>query len=86
MATLSTTASISLPNPQFLRDQSREAPAHNPYAMTRKIFDRVIGENYRRGKTGYKRVHALFLTWQDDDMHCKETEVGPSKALPHMKP
>ena len=50
--------------------------------MAREIFDRVIGANYRRGKTGYKRVNALLLTWQEDDMHCKETEAGPSKALP----
>lgn len=86
MATLSTASSISLPTPQFLQDQRREASADKSYAVAREIFDRVIGANYRHGKTGYSRVRALFLTWQDDDMHCKETEVGPTRALPCMRP
>ena len=86
MATLSTASSISLPTPQSSRDQSREASADKRYAMAQEIFTRVVGANNRRGKTGYKRVNALFLTWQDDDMHCKETEVGSSKTLPYMRP
>lgn len=81
MATLSPASSITLPTPQLFKDQSREASAE----VFREIFDRVIGANYRHGK-GYSRVRALLLTWQDDDMHCKETEVGPTRALPYMRP
>ena len=39
------------------------------------VFNKTIDGHYRHGKTGYKQVGALFLTWKDDDMQCKETEV-----------
>lgn len=39
------------------------------------IFNKTIGGHYRHGTTGYRNVGALFLTWADDDMHCKESEV-----------
>ena len=40
------------------------------------IFNKTLKGHYCRGKTGYQRVGALFITWQGDDMQCKETEVG----------
>ena len=40
------------------------------------VFNKTIDGHYRHGKTGYKQVGALFLTWKDDDMQCRETEVG----------
>lgn len=82
MATLSPASSITLPTPQLFQNQSREASADKSYAAFREIFDRVIG--YRHGK-GYSRVRALLLTWQDDDMHCKETEVSILKDILHNK-
>lgn len=45
------------------------------YKEARVIFNKTIGGHYRHGKTGYKEVAALFLTWKDDDMQCKATEV-----------
>lgn len=42
----------------------------------RITFHKTIDGHYRHGKTGYARVACLFLTWQDDDIQCKETEVG----------
>lgn len=41
------------------------------------VFHKTIDGHYRHGNTGYARVACLFLTWLDDDMQCKETEVGP---------
>lgn len=45
-------------------------------AAARLTFNKTIEGRYRHGKTGYRQVGALFLTWKDDDMQCKETEVG----------
>ena len=42
----------------------------------RVIFDKTIDGQYRHGKTGYRQVGALFLTWVADDMQCKTTEVS----------
>ncbi|KAL6719066.1 hypothetical protein ACLMJK_003301 [Lecanora helva] len=41
----------------------------------RIIFNKTIAGHYRNGKTGYRQVGALFLTWADDDMECKNKEV-----------
>lgn len=46
----------------------------------RVIFDKTLAGHYRHGTTGYRNVGALFLTWKDDDMQCKNTEVGMPKA------
>ena len=45
------------------------------YEKARVTFDKTVSGHYRHGKTGYKRVGVLFLTWEEDDMQCKETEV-----------
>ena len=39
------------------------------------VFNKTIDGRYRHGRTGYRQVGALFLTWKDDDMQCAETEV-----------
>ena len=39
------------------------------------VFNKTIDGHYRHGKTGYRQVGALFLTWKDDDMQCRVTEV-----------
>ncbi|KAI4099618.1 MAG: hypothetical protein L6R37_005890 [Teloschistes peruensis] len=38
-------------------------------------FNKTLEGHYRDGSTGYKKVIVLFLTWEEDDMQCKETEV-----------
>ncbi len=38
-------------------------------------FDKVLDGHYH-GKSGYKKVACLLLTWKDDDMKCRETEVS----------
>jgi hypothetical protein len=42
----------------------------------RIIFNKTLEGHYRHGTTGYRRVGALFITWEDDDMDCKQREVG----------
>ena len=42
----------------------------------RIIFNKTVDGHYRHGKTGYRQVGALFLTWEDDDLQCRATEVG----------
>lgn len=44
-------------------------------------FNKTIQGHYRHGATGYKRVGALFVTWEADDLQCKETEVDALRAL-----
>ena len=39
-------------------------------------FSKTLDGHYHRGKSGYDHVGALFLTWEDDDMQCKATEVS----------
>lgn len=51
------------------------------YEEARVTFDKTISGHYRHGKTGYGRVGVLFLTWEDDDMNCKETEVDNLKKV-----
>ena len=51
----------------------------------RVIFNKTIGENHRRGKSGYLRVGVLFLTWEDDDLYCKSTEVISSRFVQRVK-
>ena len=46
----------------------------------RVIFNKTIEGHYRQGKTGYRQVGALFLTWADDDMQCKAKEVGEQNS------
>lgn len=46
------------------------------YDEAQITFDKTIKGHYRHGKTGYEKVGALFLTWEDDDMQCKATEVN----------
>ena len=45
------------------------------------VFNKTIDGHYRHGKTGYRQVGALFLTWEDDDMQCKETEVRTEELV-----
>lgn len=50
------------------------------YERARVTFDKTIRGHYRDGKTGYKNVGVLFITWEEDDMHCKETEVSAAST------
>lgn len=48
-------------------------------------FDKTLKGHYRHGKTGYNKVGALFLTWENDDMQCKATEVkSPIELRSHV--
>lgn len=51
----------------------------------RITFHKTIDGHYRHGKTGYARVACLFLTWLDDDIQCKETEVGAQISIPSLR-
>lgn len=50
------------------RDEEREE--------ARLIFNKTLDGHYRHGKTGYRKVGALFITWEDDDLGCKQREVS----------
>lgn len=68
---------LNLPNeaqscdsPEPIRQSEEEQ-----FNEARVVFNKTIEGHYRNGRTGYKQVGALFLTWKADDMHCKESEV-----------
>lgn len=46
-----------------------------PFEELEITFNKTLEGHYRHGATGYKRVGVLFLTWEEDDLQCKETEV-----------
>ena len=54
---------------------------NDPYELAKVTFDKTLRGHYRDGTTGYKRVGALFLTWEEDDLQCKETEVDDLREL-----
>ncbi|KAL8791923.1 MAG: hypothetical protein Q9195_005499 [Heterodermia aff. obscurata] len=63
---------------------SRSRPKSPSEALrddARVAFEKTIDGHYRHGKTGYRQVGALFLTWADDDMQCKDTEVVKLRDL-----
>ncbi|KAL8790443.1 MAG: hypothetical protein Q9213_000595 [Squamulea squamosa] len=69
-------------------DLHLETPPHaahprteEPYEELEITFNKTLEGHYRHGKTGYKRVGVLFLTWEEDDMQCKETEVDTLRKL-----
>ncbi|KAL8964667.1 MAG: hypothetical protein Q9183_004293, partial [Haloplaca sp. 2 TL-2023] len=49
--------------------------SEDPYEELEITFNKTLEGHYRHGTTGYKRVGVLFLTWEEDDLQCKETEV-----------
>ena len=63
------------PHPQSPRSKLEEQ-----FKDAQITFDKTIDGHYRHGVTGYKRVGALFLTWEKDDLQCRETEVQSSAA------
>ena len=79
MATLSPSASANSadesPSPSGHHHRSKSA-SEIQRDKAKIVFNKTIDGRYRHGKTGYRQVGALFLTWKDDDMQCKETEVG----------
>lgn len=78
MATLSPSVSAhsadESPSPSPDHHRSRSA-SEKQRDDAKIVFNKTIDGRYRHGKTGYRQVGALFLTWKDDDMQCKETEV-----------
>ena len=63
---------VNLTRPQSL-PKSQEEEQKEQAQIT---FNKTLNGHYRHGKPGYERVGALFLTWEEDDMQCKETEVS----------
>ncbi len=66
-------ASNGIPAPY--QHQRAKSDSETQCEEARVIFDKTIAGHYRYGKTGYRNVGALFLTWADDDMQCKDAEV-----------
>ncbi|KAL8986001.1 MAG: hypothetical protein Q9205_000426 [Flavoplaca limonia] len=56
-------------------------PEEASYEELEVTFNKTIEGHYRHGKTGYKRVGVLFITWAEDDMQCRETEVDALRKL-----
>lgn len=63
--------------PQRAKSQWEEQKEQGQYT-----FNKTIDGHYRHGRTGYARVACLFLTWEDDDLQCKKTEVGQTPMQP----
>ncbi|KAL8651409.1 MAG: hypothetical protein Q9210_003277, partial [Variospora velana] len=61
--------------------RSGGATDEEPYEELELTFNKTLDGHYRHGKTGYKRVGVLFLTWEEDDLQCKETEVDALRAF-----
>ena len=72
--------SVDLPQP--LQSAIGKSADDEQYEEERLVFNKTIRGHYRHGKTGYRRVGALCLTWKDDDLQCKSAEVEPSNAYP----
>ena len=69
-------------SPPSLPHQRSQSASEKRREQARLTFDKTIEGHYRHGKTGYRQVGALFLTWKDDDLQCRTTEVG---TLKHAK-
>ena len=86
MATAATTSGASS---KATFDLHLETPPHpasppsdeEPYEELEITFNKTIEGHYRHGKTGYRRVGVLFLTWEEDDMQCRATEVDELRNL-----
>ncbi|KAL2037597.1 hypothetical protein N7G274_009710 [Stereocaulon virgatum] len=67
--------------PQPLQRSSPKNDDDEVYEEARLVFNKTIGGHYRHGKTGYREVGVLCLTWKDDDMQCKASEVDQLRDL-----
>ncbi|KAL8804776.1 MAG: hypothetical protein Q9182_002368 [Xanthomendoza sp. 2 TL-2023] len=72
----------------YLHLQTPPAPHTAPPRIDEEAYEELeitlnetIKGHYRHGKTGYRRVGVLFLSWEEDDMQCKETEVDALRKL-----
>ena len=70
----------SVIQPQPLQNPMGKSADDEQYEEERLVFNKTIGGHFRNGKMGYRRVGALCLTWKDDDLQCKSTEVEASIA------
>ena len=68
--------------PKPLQSPIGKSADDEQYEEERLVFNKTIRGHYRHGKTGYRRVGALCLTWKDDDLQSKSTEVEASTAYP----
>lgn len=62
------------PHPSLHHQRSKSA-SEQQREKAKIVFDKTIEGHYRHGKTGYRQVGALFLTWKDDDLQCRASEV-----------
>lgn len=74
-ATSKATSYLHLETPPHRPHTAPARPDEEPYEELEITFNKTLEGHYRHGKTGYKRVGVLFLTWEEDDLQCKETEV-----------
>ena len=73
----------SVPNgvPPPYHHQRAKSASETQCEEARVVFDKTIAGHYRHGGKGYRNVGALFLTWEEDDMQCKDMEVRTSLLL-----
>ena len=70
------TCQTSAQKPRGIREQKQKE-----YKEARVTFDKTISGHYRNGTMGYRKVGVLLITWEEDDMHCKDTEVEKLRAI-----
>ncbi|KAI4163936.1 MAG: hypothetical protein LQ342_002433 [Letrouitia transgressa] len=59
----------------------KEDSGDDLYDLAKVTFDKTLQGHYRHSTTGYSKVGVLFLTWEEDDLQCKETEVDALRDL-----
>ncbi|KAI4102491.1 MAG: hypothetical protein LQ339_004645 [Xanthoria mediterranea] len=77
-ASSKTTFDLHVETPPHRAPPRPEGESYEELAIT---FNKTIEGHYRHGTTGYKRVGVLFLSWEQDDMQCKETEIDALREL-----
>ncbi|KAL8672340.1 MAG: hypothetical protein Q9168_003193 [Polycauliona sp. 1 TL-2023] len=76
-----TTFDLHIETPPHSAQSAPPRTDNESYEELEITFTKTIEGHYRHGKTGYKRVGVLFLTWAEDDLQCKETEVDALRNL-----
>ncbi|KAL8729574.1 MAG: hypothetical protein Q9166_004654 [cf. Caloplaca sp. 2 TL-2023] len=75
------TFDLHLETPPHTAPLHAENTSEEAYEELEITFNKTLEGHYRHGKTGYKRVGVLFLSWEEDDMQCKETEIDDLRKL-----
>lgn len=60
--------------PRKRRAETMTRLDHQP-EESRVIFNKTVSGRYREGEAGFEAVGVLLITWQDDDLFCRASEI-----------